>query len=75
MDYLMTAETAEILAALFAGLILLGAMINVWSGLVAKLKEHDIRITSGESIAENTARILERSSLQIAAIEERTKHL
>lgn len=71
----MTGDQAEIIAAVVAVIILFGAIGRSWAWLVSKLSNHEIRITSGETIAEHTARILERSSLQLAAIEERTKHL
>lgn len=75
MVSLMTADIAEVIAALIASALFLGALAGCWARLTGKLTNHEVRITKGERIAENTARIQERSMVQLAAIEERTKHL
>jgi len=71
----MTVDFVQIIAVVIAGLGFLFGVIQFWSSLAARLSNHEVRITSGEEISKDTARILERSSLQLAAIEERTKHL
>jgi len=71
----MTADTVEILALIVASLVFIGGIVRCIVSLAARVSNHEVRITTGEGISKDTARILERSSLQLAAIEERTKHL
>ena len=73
---MMEIETvAEGIAAVVAVLVLLGGIGAMWASLVGKLTNHEVRISTGELIMQNTARIQERTAAQLAVLEERTKEL
>ncbi len=71
----MTGNDAEMIAAVVAGLVLGGTILKVFYRIFTTQTSHGARIASGETISQNTARILERTTLTVARLEERTKHI
>jgi len=68
-------EIAEIVAAIIAVALLFGAVGGAWLRLYGKVNIHTVRLDQYAVEMSATARILERVSLTVERLEERTKGL
>jgi len=71
----MTGSDADVISAIIGSLVLLGGVGGAIIHIYNKLTEHGTRITHGEDSNERTVQTLERVTLVVAQLEERTKSL